>query len=161
MVLMNKINIEEAIGGLGQSYDELVRLGVIDGQPLKELYPGRDNLHLTPAHGISMSFWADSKRFEALFVTLRKTTPSTIEYEGYLPEPFTSGMAQSDVHETFGEPMEARGPIRMPEPMGQTGGWESYQLDPAFYPGIKVVFQYTAAMEVKTLVFTLIDKGHP
>jgi hypothetical protein len=44
--------------------------------------------------------------------------------------------------------------------MGQTGGWESYQLDPTSYPNVKAVFQYTAAMQVKTLVFTLIDKGH-
>lgn len=37
----------------------------------------------------------------------------------------------------------------MPEPMGQTGGWESYPLDPAIYPGKKVVFQYAASMELK------------
>lgn len=157
---MNDMNIEEAISSLGRNYDDLVSLGVINGQPLKELYPGRDNLHLNPKPGISLSFWAESKRFEALFVTLKKTTPSTVEYKGCLPEPFTIEMTQSDVHANFGEPMESRGPIKMPEPMGQTGGWESYALDSTVYPGKKVVFQYTAAMEVKTLVFTLIDKGH-
>nr|WP_263596467.1 hypothetical protein [Pseudomonas fluorescens] len=86
--------------------------------------------------------------------------PEIIVYTGELPPPYSSKMTQAGVHSIFGQPMESRGPIKMPKPMGQTGGWESYPLDPVMYPGKKVVFQYTAAMEVKTLVFTLIDKGH-
>jgi hypothetical protein len=86
--------------------------------------------------------------------------PGINVYEGELPKPYISMMTQSDVRNLFGESLEFRGPIKMPGPMGQTGGWESYPLDPAVYPGKKVVFQYTATMEVKTLVFTLIDKGH-
>ncbi|CAN1601877.1 protein of unknown function [Pseudomonas mediterranea] len=47
----------------------------------------------------------------------------------------------------------------MPLPIGGTGGWESYLLNPKLYPDKKVVFQYTQDMRVETLVFTLIDKG--
>lgn len=85
--------------------------------------------------------------------------PSTTDYRGELPDLYFSQMTQSDIHSIFGVPKESKGPIKMPEPMGQTGGWESYLLDQEIYPGVKVVFQYTADMQVKTLVFTLIDKG--
>ncbi|MOA39811.1 hypothetical protein D3C78_1616190 [compost metagenome] len=125
-----------------------------------ELYPGRDLLYLEPETGISLSFLGKTKRFEALFVTLLKSTPSTTEYKGELPEPYSAGMNQSDVHTILGMPFEAKGPIKMPQPMGQTGGWEAYRLDPEKHPNVKVVFQYTATMQVKTLVFTLIDKDH-
>ena len=157
---MNAATINKWIISLGQNYDELIAQGDIPDQPLIRLYPDCDRLDLTLEKGIEMTFWAETKRLEALFITLVRTLPSTIEYEGTLPEPYTAEMTQSYVHAIFGEPFEFKGPIKMPQPMGQTGGWESYRLDPEIYPGKKVVFQYTAAMRVKTLVFTLIDKGH-
>jgi hypothetical protein len=160
MVLMSAATIKTWISSLGKNYDELTAQGTISNQPLMELYPDCDRLDLEPEVGVSLTFWAETKRLEALFVTLIKTTPSTVEYKGELPEPYSSEMTQSDVHVIFGEPFEFKGPIKMPQPMGQTGGWESYRLDPEMYPGKKVVFQYTAAMQVDTLVFTLIDKGH-
>ena len=107
-----------------------------------------------------LTFQYETKVLDSLFFTLMETMPTTVKYKGDLPAPYRMAMTQSDVHALFGQPMGSRGPIKMPEPMGQTGGWESYLLDPVVYPGKKVVFQYTAAMEVKTLVFTLIDKGH-
>lgn len=155
---MSAATIEMWIRNLGANYDELVTEGVTFNQPLEALYPDCDLLDMDPEVGLSLTFWAESKRLETLFVTLKKTTPSTIEYEGEFPAPYSSAMSQSYVHAIFGKPMESKGPIKMPEPMGQTGGWESYLLDQTIYPGKKVVFQYTASMEVKTLVFTLIDK---
>jgi hypothetical protein len=160
MVLMSAATIDKWIRVLGGSYDELVAQGISFSQPPEALFPESSLLDTEPEVGINLTFWAETKRLEKLFVTLKKSTPSTVEYKGELPAPYKSEMTQSDVHALFGEPMESRGPIKMPQPMGQTGGWESYALDPAIYPGKKVVFQYTAAMEVKTLVFTLIDKGH-
>jgi len=157
---MSAETIENWIRALGSDYDELVAQGMIFNQPLQALYPDCDLLDIETEVGVSLTFWAETKRLETLFVTLKKTTPSTVEYKGALPVPFESAITQSDVHTAFGQPMESRGPIKMPKPMGQTGGWESYPLDPVMYPGKKVVFQYTSAMEVKTLVFTLIDKGH-
>lgn len=156
---MSAETIKKWIKNLGNNYDDLIAQEIISNQPLMELYPDCDRLDLEPEVGISLTFWAKTKRLETLFVTLVKTTPSTVEYEGELPQPYSLEMMQSDVHAIFGEPFEFKGPIKMPQPMGQTGGWESYRLDPEMYPGKKVVFQYTATMQVKTLVFTLIDKG--
>ncbi|WP_338919018.1 DUF6392 family protein [Pseudomonas silesiensis] len=157
---MDAGKVVELIEAVGHSYESLLASGKIPSHSLDELYPGCDRLDLEVENGIELTFWAETKVLESFFITLMKTMPSTVKYEGELPRPYTSAMNQSDVHRIFGDPMESRGPIKMPEPMGQTGGWESYPLDPTIHPGKKVVFQYTAAMEVKTLVFTLIDKGH-
>jgi hypothetical protein len=157
---MDAITIDRWIKGLGQSYRVLVENSVIPNMPLQELYSGRDWLDISPVPGVEFSFWAETSRLEKVFITRMETMPGITVYEGGMPEPYEKAITQSDVHALLGEPTESRGPIKMPQPMGQTGGWESYPLDPAVHPGKKVVFQYTAAMEVKTLVFTLIDKGH-
>jgi hypothetical protein len=160
MVLMSTQKIEGWISGLGQGYKLLVEAKVIPDQPLVELYEGREHLNLKPEEGVDLSFWRKTSCLETLSITLKKTTPSTTEYKGGLPAPYALEMSQSDVRAIFGEPFESKGPLKMPEPMGLTGGWESYKLDAAVHQNIKVVFKYTAALQVYALAFTLIDKGH-
>ncbi|UVL41856.1 DUF6392 family protein [Pseudomonas sp. B21-040] len=154
---MIKAELDRLIKSLGEKYPVLKQAGVIPG-PLTELYPGRDLLSFKFEGGLSLNFWRETLRFEIFFVTLRKTMPSTTEYRGELPDPYFSLMTQSDVRAIFGTPVESMGPIKMPQPMGQTGGWDAYPLDQDIYPGKKVMFQYAADMQVNTLVFTLIDK---
>jgi hypothetical protein len=48
----------------------------------------------------------------------------------------------------------------MPQPLGMTGGWDTYRLNPSTYPNIKLICKYSSTFQVKTLVFTLIDKDH-
>ncbi|PTT32199.1 DUF6392 family protein [Pseudomonas sp. HMWF021] len=155
---MKSLKISELIAGVGLRFGALVTQGLLDEQPLVELYPGCDLQDLEIENGLELTFLAESKKLESVFITLVKTMPMTVIYEGDLPAPFKSVMTQTDVHAIFGAAMETRGPIKMPKPMGQTGGWESYLLDQNTYPGKKVVFQYTADMQVKTLVFTMVEK---
>lgn len=157
---MNSAIIESWIKNIGRPYDALVSEGVIPNQPLTELYPGRDWLTLDVENGVELSFWAENKCFESLYFALLESTPGVIVYEGELPKPFARVMTQSGVHATFGKPNESKGPIKMPKPIGMTGGWDAYILDPVSHPNVKVVFQYAASMAVKTLVFTMIDKSH-
>lgn len=157
---MDVMTIEGWIKSLGEQYAVLVAGGIIPNKPLQELYPGRDLLDVIIAPGLSMSFWAQTKRFEMLFITLLKTTPSTAAYQGELPKPFSTVTRQSDVRIHFGEPMASKGPVKMPQPMGLTGGWDAYLLNPITHSNKKVVFHYTAMGEVNTLVFSLINKGH-
>lgn len=156
---MDAATIERWIKNLGQPYDALIAEGVIPNMPLQELYKGRDWIDIEPADGLELSFWAETKRFERLFITLLKTTPSTVAYKGELPKPFAPVMSQAEVRANFGEPMESQGPTKLPLNT-MTGGWDAYRLDPATHPKMKVVFQYTAALMVDTLVFSLIDRGH-
>ncbi|WP_420233161.1 DUF6392 family protein [Pseudomonas sp. ABY48] len=157
---MKSFELEVLVERIGSQYEVLVSEGILPDQPLTEMYEGRVRLELELEPGIELEFWRETRRFETLFVTLIRTIPSMSKYEGELPIPYMLEMTQSDVHAIFGEPMASKGPIKMPVPIGMTGGWDSYPLDPELYPGKKVVFQYTQDMRVKTLVFTLIDKGH-
>jgi hypothetical protein len=157
---MDAKTIEKWIKNLGRDYDSLVAEGVIPNHPLQELYPGRDLLDMIIAPGLSMSFWSQTKKFETLFITLLKTTPSTSAYSGELPKAFVPPMTRHDVLVYFGEPMTSKAPVMMPQPVGMTGGWDAYVLSPESHPNVKVVFQYTATLAVNTLVFSLIDKGH-
>lgn len=151
--------IESWIKNLGQTYDTLVAKGLIPNQPLQELYKGRDWLDIEPAPGLELSFWAETRRFERLFITLISTVEDAPEYKGELPKPFVSAMSQAEVRANFGEPMESQGPTKLPLNT-MVGGFDAYTLDPATHPNMKVSFQYTITMQVKTLVFSLIDRDH-
>lgn len=157
---MNAETIDGLVKNLGKTYDALIIDGLIPNQPLQALYNGRDRLHMELVPGVSLSFWAETRQFEALFITLTKSTPSTVEYRGELPKPFSSGMTQSDIRSEFGEPMQTSGPIKMPQPLGMTGGWDAYLLEPSRYSNTKLIFKYGPTLRVKTLLFTLIDTGH-
>jgi hypothetical protein len=157
---MKASELELLIECIGSPHEALVKQGIIPDLALTEMYEGRDRLGLDPEPGIELDFWRETGRFERLFVTLIRTTPSTTKYNGELPMPYVSEMTQSNVHAIFGEPMASKGPIKMPVPIGMTGGWESYLLGQERYPSKKIVFKYTEDMKVNTLVFTLIDKGH-
>ncbi|WP_417286428.1 DUF6392 family protein [Cobetia marina] len=156
---MDAATIERWIKNLGRPYDVLIAEGVIPNMPLQELYKGRDWIDIEPADGLELSFRAETKRFERLFITLLKSTPSTVEFKGELPKPFTPAMSQAQVRANFGEPMESQGPTKLPLNT-VVGGFDAYLLDPATHPQTKVVFQYTAALMVDTMVFALNDTGH-
>lgn len=152
---MKESKIEKLLGFLGKPYKDLVAEKIVTDTGLKEIYSGSDRLYILPEEGLELDFWADSKVFIELFITLKKTTPATTSYKGELPEIFFPGMDQEMVIDLFGEPASSRGPVRLPHPIGQTGGWASYIYDDELFPGVELQFQYTADMQVKTVVFSL------
>lgn len=157
---MDAVTIERWINHLGRFYEELITDRIIPDFPLTELYKGRDWLSLKkPASGLELSFWADTKRYERLFITLRSTLEGTTEYKGELPKPFALLTSKSEVRSVFGAPMESQGLTNLPLNT-VLGGFDTYSLDQINYPNLKVSFQYTSSMQVKTLVFSLISRGH-
>lgn len=157
---MDATTIEGYIKALGKTYESLLSQGFFPSAKPWKIFDDDDQFSLTIENGLSLTFHENTRKLESIFITLIKTTPSTAEYKGHLPKPFVSKMNQAEVHASFGEPMASKGQVKMPQPMGMTGGWDAYRLDPATYPNTKVVFQYTAALVVNTLVFSLIEKGH-
>ncbi|MBN6712532.1 DUF6392 family protein [Pseudomonas capsici] len=157
---MGTTTIEGYIKALGETYESLLGQGFFPSTKPWKIFDDDDQFSLNIENGLSLTFHEGTRKLESIFITLIKTTPSTAEYKGLLPRPFVSEMNQSEVHASFGEPMASKGQVKMPKPMGMTGGWDAYRLYPAIHPNAKVVFQYTAALLVNTLVFSLIDKGH-
>lgn len=156
---MTDVCIARWIKNLGRPYDTLVAEGIIPNLPLQELYKGRDWLDIEPADGLELSFEAKAKRLETIHIVLLSTMEGITEYKGELPRPFAQLMKQSEVRAHFGEPMESKGPTKLPMNTA-IGGWDAYQLNRSIHPNAKVIFTYAGSLQVKTLSFTLIDKGH-
>lgn len=91
--------------------------------------------------------------FKKLFIILRAVTSTMLEYEGDLPGELKKIIDQDWVHETFGAPKETHGPVKPPQPKGWTVGWDIYDYESSLFPGILLVFKYSADMKVVTLVF--------
>ncbi|WP_347168910.1 DUF6392 family protein [Pseudomonas salmasensis] len=161
VILMGVVTIERWIKHLGWLYEDLISHEIIPDLPLTELYNGRDWLSLKkPGDGLELSFWAETRRFERLFITLRSTVEGTTEYKGELPKPFALLASRSEVRAAFGMPMESQGLTKLPLD-NVLGGFDTYSLDQINFPNLKVSFQYASTMQIKTLVFSLINRGHP
>lgn len=152
---MSAKQIEMWVSHIGQTYDVLVSKGVIPTRSLTELYPGREHLTLHVQSGIELSFRAGDKCFETLYISLLEGTPGVSVYKGELPKPFIRVMTQESVRSSFGIPKESKSPVKLPKPIGMTGGWDLYDLDSIANRKVKVMFQYTAALAVDSLVFTV------
>ena len=75
---MNAATIDGLVKSLGKTYDDLVMDGLIPNQPLQALYEGRDRLHMELVPSLSLSFWAETRRFEALFIIQQLADVRTI-----------------------------------------------------------------------------------
>ncbi|MDU9392709.1 DUF6392 family protein [Pseudomonas sp. zfem002] len=152
---MKADELEVIVGYIGRPYADLLADKIIPDLELREIYTDSDRMYLEPEEGLKVVISADEKLFIEFFITLKAMPPALVLYRGELPEIFFQGMDQQVVIDLFGEPVASHGPVLMPVPIGQTGGWASYVYDDELFPGIEVEFQYTADMQVKTLVFAL------
>ncbi|HYQ49772.1 MAG TPA: hypothetical protein VES70_05010, partial [Pseudomonas sp.] len=59
----------------------------------------------------------------------------------------------------FGNPVESKGPFKMPLSMEQVGGWDKFSLEGQGHPGLVVLFSYDVHMNVKRLSFALAKSG--
>ncbi|WP_324729590.1 DUF6392 family protein [Pseudomonas chlororaphis] len=156
---MDSATLERWISNLGKSHDAMVAQGVISNQPLQDLYDSGDSLEIEPEPGIELSFWAETKRFEAIQITLRADPESGMAiYAGTLPAPYSAAVTQLEVRNAFGTPVRTVGPIAPPG-MKKIGGWDSFQLPSSLHPEALVDFQYSEDLQVDRVVFALIDRS--
>ncbi|MEF9671666.1 hypothetical protein QNM99_00665 [Pseudomonas sp. PCH446] len=72
---------------------------------------------------------------EKIIITLIKTVDDQTIYTGGLPPPFSLKMNKIGVHALFGEPMQSKGPAKIPGSGGQiSGGWDAYRLQERIHP---------------------------
>lgn len=151
---MKSFEIESLLKHLGLTHEELIEKNIVPDDDLIELFPGVSELVLEIDTGIDMNFDATTEKFQTLSIFLKNSTPSVVEYMGELPFPFKLKMTQKEVREALGSPRHYSGPVKMPEPMGQTGGWESYHLTAANLKDLELIVSYTESMDVDDLVFS-------
>ncbi|RMI00632.1 DUF6392 family protein [Stutzerimonas nitrititolerans] len=158
---MDAVTINRLARGLGRTYDELVSESLIQGSPVPLFTEGRnEDLIHKPAPGIELWFWAETKKLERVVITLAALVQGDELYTGELPTPFTHRMNQSGVRDLLGDPYQTKGPVKLPPPIGVTGGWDAYRLGQAFHPNAEIVVQYLQDTTAAGLAFELIDKGH-
>lgn len=156
---MDAKTIEYWMKSLGRHYEALVAEGAIPDTPLSELYTGRDLLTLKPGNGLELIFWAQTMRLETLNIVLLTTMEGMTSYEGELPTPFLPVMDRSSVRAAFGPPMASKGFTRLPLNTS-IGGCDAYLPGPGTALNTKLILTYADTLQVKTLTFTLVDKGH-
>lgn len=158
---MDSGTLESWIKNLGGSYDHLVAKGIISNQPLHDLYEGGESLELEPEPGVELSFWAKTKRFEAIQITLRDGALSggMPVYVGDLPVPYGSAKTQHLVRAIFGEPMHSHSALEIPGSIETIGGWDSYLMPPTLHGAALVDFQYAEDLHVDRIVFSVMDRN--
>ncbi|WP_248804885.1 DUF6392 family protein [Pseudomonas sp. MWU13-2100] len=159
---MDAAKINRLVIGLGRTYDELLAEGMIQPGSIKPLFENSQNedfIH-KPEPGIELWFWAETRRLERVVFCLIALAKNEPVYTGELPTPFTLAMDQAGIRTMLGEPYESKGPVKLPLPIGTTGGWDAYRLGVESHPNAKVAAQYLLDKSVCGLVFTLVDKGH-
>ena len=152
---MKSEDLVSIITSLGKSHSELIAMGIVPNVLPSELFPGSETIYFELQDGVSMSFSPEGLVFIKLFLTLRKSVPSAVEYSGELPGRLVMEMNQEWVRNVFGTPKSTHGPVKLPQPIGLTGGWDIYPFDTSLLPGVDLVFKYTGDGWVKHLVFEL------
>ncbi|OLF53838.1 DUF6392 family protein [Pseudomonas chlororaphis] len=156
---MNAAVLDEFIKNLGCTYPELIASGMyLPGGPPTGIFEDSNTLSMSPEPGIELEFWASNERFEDLFITFLETFPGRPTYKGSLPYQLKTRMSQSWVRSQFGEPLESKGPYKIPV-RGLVGGWETYRF-PGISKSINVLFKYNIEMDVEGIVFRLNEKSH-
>ncbi|MDU9390193.1 DUF6392 family protein [Pseudomonas sp. zfem002] len=147
---------------LGRTFQGLVREGLlVDGPLFPSSAEGvNEEMICEPVAGVEFWFWQETMRLDRIVITLTARISGISVYKGELPEPFAHGMNQAEVREKLGQPYRSMGEVKLPLPIGLTGGWDAYRLASSTHPNAEVVIQYLSDKSVCGLAFRLIDKGH-
>lgn len=154
---MDSAKLERLINNLGSSHENLVAGGVLSNEPLEDLYGSDSTLEVDLEPGVELSFWADTKRLEAMQITLKDDDGLPV-YKGSLPPPYAGATTKFNVRSIFGNPLRSVGPEDLPESIA-IKGWDSFQLPSSLHPAALVDFQYNADQQVAQIVFALIDRN--
>ena len=153
---MNAAMIDDLVKSLGCTYSELTASGMyLPGGPPKGMFDGDETSYMSPAPGIDLGFLAN-QHLGSIHIYLLKTFNDDSVYEGCLPYQLQRRMDKAWVRSHYGEPLESKGPIKIPA-IGMTGGWDTYRLSNTV-KNIKTVFQYSLEWAVSGLVFSLIGQ---
>lgn len=149
------IELNAYLDCLGKPHVEILEAGVVEDTPFIEVYPGSLTLYLQPQVGLDLGFLAEDRKMESIIYTLRELYPEEPIFTGELPEPYASCKTRNDVRERFGTPYIMKGPLRLPDPLGEIGGWDVYTMAGEGREHLQVVFKYDVETRVTCISFGL------
>lgn len=157
---MNAKELDSYLFGLGKSHSELVLEGVLPPGDFIEIYPEALSLYRKLQLGLELRFWAEDQNFEAIFISLAERETSKEIYPDKIPEPYSRCITREETLKVMGEPTESKGPHALPSPLGESGGWDKFNLPGGGRPELNVLFRYDVALNVISLVFALKRTGY-
>ncbi|MBK4992571.1 hypothetical protein IAE39_000745 [Pseudomonas sp. S37] len=155
---MNAQELDSYLNGFGKSHSELVTEGLLPSGDLIEIYDGSLAVFREICPGMYFNFWAEDQRFESLTFSLAETATSKDIYQENLPEPYSGCTTREATINLLGEPIQSKGPHKMPSPLGDSGGWDRFEL--AGHEELDVLFRYDIALNVVILAFGLKVSGY-
>lgn len=155
---MDAQTIKLWVKSLGMNFTELVADGKIPNLPLVKPFEDSNWPTMHPVEGLELLFSDKTKSLEQILITLIPTVGQPV-YSGALPTPFLMRMNQQSVRSALGEPMDSKGPARLPGGLGMRGGWDAYRLSSESHPNAKVIISYLENCAVNNISFSLINSG--
>ncbi|QBF24349.1 hypothetical protein EXN22_01135 [Pseudomonas tructae] len=147
---MIKLTVHEWIARLGTHRDELVDQGILPDRPLDYLFYGHDTLSVVVEPGLELGFSASPEVLSCIHVTILSTLSNELPYSGELPERLQDVLTQKAVGRA---PYRSQPAVRMPLPLGETGGWDAFIYDGTRSPSVSVMLQYTNDLNVCDMAF--------
>lgn len=156
---MKAAQLDKLIRSLGQRRDQILIQDLDIHSPREERFTAGEWFDIDVEPGVVMEFKVKTQIFEALYICFFDDVSDDFEYAGELPQPFKFGGAQSEVRAVFGAPDESQGPIKIPDPIGEIGGWDIYYMNPELYPNATMIFKYSESLEVCDLSFKYVSSA--
>jgi hypothetical protein len=145
------VDVNQWLIKLRKNYSELVEDGLDPELRRLRLFSGDDEFYLEPSTGVTYVFDAKGKVLKAVQVCMIKRVEEQPEFDGFLSMPYGC-LTQEVVRENWNNPVRSSGPVRLPSPIGQTGGWEIYSLASVGHENTEVIYQYTSDFKVSGVV---------
>ncbi|MDD1012775.1 DUF6392 family protein [Pseudomonas rubra] len=150
-----KGQLELLINNLGKTYHDLVKLGLIEKNSIRESqYEDSDSLEIESISGIELVFEPIAYRFEAIYIRLRNDAYSELPtYPAPLPKSLCEIHERYDSHKIFGKPIsstEANHTAGIPAA-------DIYQLDTNLHPAAQLSLQYGTSKNLNVIAISLLD----
>ncbi|HDS1734962.1 hypothetical protein [Pseudomonas sp. BP8] len=151
------VNVEHWLRFLGKTHAALLDLGLDPRLPFITVYPGDTEFYLEPEPGVSYKFDTETAVMKAVIITFIRRVELEPEFNDILSPPYAC-TSKHFVREVWGDPVNFRAPVALPQPIGKTGGWDAYELSGKGFAGVELMYQYTSDFETSAVIFRAKEK---
>lgn len=155
MEIPMKGQLELLINNLGNSYQTLVGLGLVEKHSIRvSEYEDTDTLEIESIPGLELIFEPDSCRFETIYIRLRNDPDCDLPlYSAPLPNPLRLISDRQEAINHLGGPLYSG----EADPTNQILARDTFQLDQHLHHAASLSLYYGADLKPNTIVVSLLD----
>ncbi|WP_152645381.1 hypothetical protein [Pseudomonas sp. 10-1B] len=151
--MMSQSTLEAWIERLGQQHSTLVANNDLSASPLAFVFIGQESETATPLPGLELEFSAGPLVLECVHVNLISRICQEQTYQGMLPDRLQGLSTRTEARDRLGPRRSSQPPLRMPLPLGDTGGWDVFAWKNTNNAPISIMCQYNTKLQVCDLAF--------